>query len=144
MRASLFSKVNCAAFFCLLGAISPAFPWYVMRYYYSGGVLPMQSSTAYADWHGAALSVTGGVGLLMLLATGGLKPAPWWRTLGVGIIGAAMLVITIIYSTKHWNHFPLEEYGGLFAIISATGLLVIVALEIREALARTASQAPVT
>ena len=56
--------------------------------------------SAYTDWHGAALSITGGVGLLFLVATGGVKPAPWWRTLGVAIIGIAVITITIFFHTQ--------------------------------------------
>lgn len=136
--------------FCLLAAISPAFPWSYQWGYESVSDLlrpafptPIRIGySAFTDWHGAALSVTGGVGLLFLVATGGIKPAPWWRTLGVAIIGIAVLTITIIFSTRKWNHFPVSEYGGLLAIISSTGLLFIACVEVRQILERCGNVKP--
>ena len=150
MNTFLKSTIGWAMIFCLLAAISPAFPWgYQWGYESFSGLMhptfPNQIRipySAYADWHGAALSITGGVGLLFLVATGGIKPAPWWRTLSVAIIGIAVITITIIFSTRKWNHFPVSEYGGLLAIISSTGLLFTACIEVRQILERGANVKP--
>ena len=115
-----------------LGSVRPGFPPQAAT----------MTSSAYADWHGAAITVAGGLGFLFLVATGGLSPAPWRRTPGVAVVGVAIIVFTIVYSTTHWNHFPVEEFGGLLAIIAATGLLVVACIEIRRSLERRFNASP--
>ncbi len=88
---------------CLLAAISPAFPWSYWTYQDLNWV------SAYSNWQGAAISVAGGTGALFLLATGGMSPAPWWRILGIAMIGTTVLVFLLICATHHWIHFPLRE-----------------------------------
>ncbi len=139
--------------FCVLAAISPAFPWSFQFGYESiadavgalGATAPKAIRiplSAYADWHGAAISIAGGVGLLFLVATGGLRPVPWWRTLGIAVVGAAIITFTILYATRGWNHFPVREFGGLLAILSATGLLFVACLEVRQLLERRFNEKP--
>ena len=153
MNTFLKSTTNWGILFCALAAISPAFPW---TYHFGFDIaalrtaLPQQiliPTSAYSDWHGAAITVTSGIGLLFLVATGTLKPTPWWRTLGIGLVGSAIITITIIYATNHWHHFPAREFGGLLAIVSATGLLFLACLDVRQAIekrlnAKQAHQAP--
>jgi hypothetical protein len=140
MNTILKSTASWGMLFCALAAISHAFPW---SYTFSYAIASLQTGSpqqimipvsAYTDWHGAAITVVSGVGLLFLVATGSLRPAPWWRTLGIAIVGTAIIAITIIYSTDHWNHFPVQEFGGLMAIISATGLLFVACLDVRQSL----------
>jgi len=149
MKSFLKTTASWGMLFCVLAAIPPALPWSFQTGFASAqdlvsglqGTAPRMVTfaiSAYTDWHGAAISIAGGIGLLFLVATGSLKPAPWWRTLGIGIVGAAIITFTIIYSTHHWNHFPVRESGGFLAIVSSVGLLFIACLETRHLLERRA------
>ncbi len=125
---------------CILAATSPALAWS----YFPGWELSATGTkvaalipvAAYADWHGAAITITGGVGVLFLLATGSVKPIPWWRVAGLAVVGVTLLVFILIYSTTHWNHFPVQETGGLLAILSTMGLSLVVAMDLRGILER--------
>ena len=96
--------------------------------------------SGYRDWHGGALSVVGGIGFLFLVATGGIRPVPIWRTIFVAVVGTAAIVIVLLYATRMWHHFPLREFGGLLAILSATGLLLLACLELRQYLEKRAKK----
>jgi hypothetical protein len=103
MNSVLRSSASWGMICCLLAAISPAFPWSYWTYQDLNWV------SAYSSWQGAAISVAGGTGALFLLATGGMSPAPWWRILGIAMIGTTVLVFLLICATHHWIHFPLRE-----------------------------------
>ena len=154
MRSILKSTASWSMFFCLLAAISPALPWSYQLglalqpatadlLHVASSKLALVPVSAYADWHGAAISVAAGIGFLFLVATGSLRPAPWWRTVGSGIVGSALITFILIYSTRHWNHFPTREAGGLLAVISSTGILFVACLEVRLLLVRGSESSPV-
>src|SRR2546425_1185417 len=101
MKAFLRTTVGWAMIFFLLAAISPAMAWHIAPDFqygqaYSGA---LTWGSAYADWHGATITTLGLAGFLFLIAVSPLTPAPWWRTLVVGILGAAIVAIIIVYST---------------------------------------------
>jgi serine/threonine protein kinase len=119
LDAILKSTSNWGMLFCILAAISPAFS--PLSYH----------DVSYADWHGAAISIAGGVGFLFLIATGAMHPIPWWRTVGITVIGVALITFIVIFASKNWNDFPYDQVAGLLAILSSTGLLAIASVEFR-------------
>ena len=135
----------------LLAAISPAFPWsFGFDWSYPTiveGVIQPSTATAvavnaYRDWHGGAITIVGAMGALFLVATGGVRPTPWWRTLSTFLLAVAIMVFIIIYANR-WHDFPVHEYGGLLAVISVAGLLLLCALDLRTALhSKTGASAP--
>lgn len=146
--------------FCILAVISTGFPWvydYDYGLYWEGKVTitnmadparPSQTYVhhadprhpprvigwhgAYGEWHGAAITAAGAAGLVFLLAARGPKPAPRWRALGVGLVGAAVMVVVILYAGRWWRFLSLREWGGWLAVISAIGLLLNAFLEFRQ------------
>ena len=146
MKPFLKSTANWGILFCVLAAIAPALPWSCgygvdLAAIVAGSAKQVfVTGNAYTDWQGAAITIAGGVGVLFLVATGGLNPAPWWRTLGIGVVGVAIIVFTIIWAADRWNHFPIREFGGLLAVVSGTGLLGVACLEIRRLLERQANE----
>ena len=143
MKAFLKSTATWGMICCLLISISSALPWGHSPVFDISMRKPtfMIPLSAYADWHGAAISIAGGIGLLFLVATGSLKPIPWWRTLGIAVVGIASITFTLIMA-RRWNHFPVQESGGLLAIVSATGLLLVACLEVRQLLERKSKARP--
>ena len=145
------NTATCGIILFLLAAISPAFPWsFGFNWNYPtiiDGVIQQStataiSSNAYLDWHGGVITIVGAVGALFLIATGGVRPTPWWRTLGTFLLAVALMVFIIIYANR-WHDFPVREYGGLMAIIAVAGLLLLCALDLRSALhAKTGASTP--
>ncbi len=153
MKTLLKSTACWSLLFCAIAAISPLFPW---QYRYDVKSIAevvgdgttfknkavFNSRPGIAEWPGIAIMVAGGIGFVFLVATGGLRPAPWWRTLGVGVVGAAILTFFLLYPRRYWEGFPLREFGALFAILSATALILIACIEVRQSLDRQACSKP--
>lgn len=157
MKGSIAATSAWAMGLCLVAAVSPAGPWsYQWQPRMPAGEVPDLGRTvplpgvdgwvrhplsAYTDWHGGAISVIAGVGLLFVLATSPLVPVPWWRALGIALIGAAVLTILLIYGYRHWSWFPVREWGALAGIVGTAGLLFVATLETRQMLANAVSAA---
>jgi hypothetical protein len=140
MKRLVCSTTGWGMILCLVAAVSPILPWHVR-----GGVC----ASGYGDWHGPTINVIAALGFIFLIATSPLSPVPWWRILGVAAVGAGVVVVVLMYAMRPgsgWMDFPVAEYGGLLAILSAAGLLLVAALEVRQLilkrLADSAQQKP--
>lgn len=141
LRELLLTTEGWAMGFCLLAAISPALPWNYQATLDRVSLSKMPSfsltwQSAFAVWQGAVICVLGAICFFFVLATSPLTPAPWWRSLVVAVVAAALWAVVLTYALKWWNEFPAKAYGAYLGMASVVGLMFIAALEIRQTIQR--------
>ena len=148
MKRLLLSTTGWAMVLCLLAAVSPLMAW---RYVYVPGHIKSvpdwqthQSRSVwieaheapvsgYGGWEAPAINIVAGLGFMFVFATGALRPVPWWRSLGISVVGVGVVVIVLL--CRAWRDFSIDEWGPLLAILSSAGLVLIAVLEVRQLIA---------
>jgi len=142
MRRLLLSTSGWAMVLCLLAAASPLMPWrYVpqqqlvtdWQMHHSYWVAGEAWVSGYGGWEAPVINIVAGLGFMFVFATSALKPVPWWRSLGISVVGVGVVVIVLL--CRAWCNFSIREWGPLLAILSSAGLVLIAALEIRHLIA---------
>jgi hypothetical protein len=95
--------------------------------------------SGYGGWEGPVINIVAGLGFMFVFATSAIRPVPWWRSLGISVVGVGVVVIVLL--CRAWCDFSICEWGPLLAILSSAGLVLIAALEVRQLIAsRNASK----
>src|SRR5262245_42452550 len=158
-----FATTAAAMAVSLLGAATVLLPWaggQVLRLREPPGPDGKAVATAivpfvlrgYELWHGCAVAAVFAAGFLFLVATGPVTPAPAWRSLVVGLGGAAAIGLALggqsyPYAALRSNDpLHLVDAGwrpGSYAPVGAgLGLLLVMAVEFRARVARWAAARP--
>ena len=134
---------------CLLGSSSLFLPWASVIVIsvdpvpqvdgsYKAKNMVGQSFVGYQFWHGAASAITFLALFLLLLATGPLRPVPWWRS-AVLLVGA-MSIVVIVLAGLNFRHPVLEsDLAGGRAIAGRLGFTNHAVIGLAAALALLAA-----
>jgi hypothetical protein len=165
MNRVWLSTAGLAGLLCVLGIGTLFFPWAATLTIHfdpskprePGGsieALSMHSESypGYELWHAGA-AAGGFLGLLLLLiATGGLRPAPWWRSAILLAVGGAILVAVVVgMNTRHAVAEGDANAGILVALYwgaanyiamgLAAAIMLVAAIELRGRLAEGRGEA---
>jgi hypothetical protein len=161
MNRVWLSTAGLAVLLCVLGIGTLFLPWAATLTIHfdpskprepSGSIKPTQmvsqSYPGYELWHAGA-AAGGFLGLLLLLiATGGLRPAPWWLSAILLAVGGAILV-AVVLGMNVWHAVADEQvdmdagrliklYWGAANYIAmglAAAIMLVAAIELRGRLA---------
>jgi hypothetical protein len=158
-----FSGTTVAMALCLVGAGSALLPWAggtLIRLREPPGPDGQGVATAivpfvlrgYELWHGCAAAAVLAAVFLFLVATGPVTPAPAWRSLAVGLGGAAAVGLAVggqaypYARLRSTDPLHLVDAGWLPAsyapVVAGLGLLLVVALEFRGRVERKVAAQP--
>lgn len=116
---------------CILGSLSPAFPWVDAGI----GVKMIGFDTGSG---GILITILFAVTLLFLFATSPLLPVPWWRSMTVALLAIGVIIVLLVAGGRYWPGFPTPKHhiGGFVAYMCAFCLLLIVSAEVRNLILR--------
>ena len=153
--SGLRSSAGLVVLLCLLGCGTLFVPWadaavawldpqkaQAPGNYWVKGFPIIESYPGYRFWHGVASALLF-LGLLVFgVVTGGINPAPWWRS--VVLLAGATGIIAVVLAGLNASHpavasdveggrlvLPRWGLGNYVAMALAFGLLVVAALELR-------------